>query len=424
MLFISYSTKDREVASELYARLTDRGYHLPFLDYHPDSGIPGGSKWEDELRWQLKVASGLVVLCSKNWEESKWCFAELDRAKEFRKAIIPLNLDHSTPVATISQYHSIPFHQRDEDAYGRLWRALETQQLTPGGDFCWPRNECPFPGMASFQEEHAGVFFGRSQELSDFFDHYLNPMRQTGKSRLIYVIGPSGSGKSSFVRAGALPRLKFKSRGEWQILTIFHWAELTRDGRRWEERLAQDLQRLYGGHPDAPKWNAEERSRRYSADETTQSIEEAARKFVLDVKDLLAALDRTLSTPVIILDQFEELLVTDPADERMRFLRFIRHAVSADDSPCRVIATVRSDFLPAIQEHPQLIPWNEQTRIFRLDLLKRERLFDVVRGPAELVDIRFENDALINRIVDEAQSSDALPLLAFALKRFYGFFRF
>lgn len=419
MLFISYSTKDRNVATEVYDRLTSRGYHLPFLDYHPDSGIPGGSKWEDELRWQLKVSKGLVVLCSKNWQESKWCFAELDRAKEFGKEIIPVNLDQLELPATISPYQSIQFHERSEEAYQRLWRALEDNQLNPSDDFFWPRDECPYPGLAAFHEEHAGVFFGREQELSQFFQKYLDPMRQSGDCRLIYVIGPSGSGKSSFVRAGVLPRLRFKCRGAWQVLTVFRWAELKRDGQQWGERLALDIQRLYGAHPEVPKWNTEERARRYAVDNSLESFEAAGRRFAMDVKDALVALNRNSATPVIILDQFEELLATGEDQERARFLQFLQHCLAAENSPCRAIATVRSDFLPAIQQTPQLIVWNEMTRMFRLDQLKRERLFDVVRRPAEVVDVQFENDALVNRIVQEAQTPDALPLLAFTLKRFY-----
>ncbi len=419
MLLISYSTRDRAIATEVYEKLVGRKYHLPFLDYHPDSGIPGGSKWEAELRWQLKVARGLVVLCSRNWLESKWCFAELDRAREFGKKIIPLVLDDVVLPSTITPYQVIHFRDRNDAAYERLWRALKENELSPGDDFFWPRNNCPYPGLASFQEDHAGVFFGREQELSDFFDKHLTPIHVKGEQRLVYVIGPSGSGKSSFVRAGVIPRLKFKGLGNCQVLTLFRWADLKRDGQGWGERLASDVQRQFGEHPRGPQWNAEERIARYAANNSTESIEAAAKRFVLDVKNLIGALSWQ-ATPLIFLDQFEELLVTaDSGDERKRFLHFLSLVLAAENSPCRAIATVRSDFLPAIQQHPQLIPWNEKTRLFRLDLLKRERLFDVVRRPAELVEVKFENDALVNRIVDEAQTSDALPLLAFALERFF-----
>jgi WD40 repeat protein len=420
MLFISYSSKERAVATEVYDRLVARGYQLPFLDYHPDAGIPGGSKWQSELQWQLKVAKGLLVLCSENWKKSQWCFAELYRAKEFKKKIIPLNLDGSVLPDTINAYVSIDFQSRQQDAYDRLWHALDSANLKPGDDFVWPRNECPYPGLQAFQEEHAGVYFGRESELTIFFHEQLRPMRESGNVRLIYLIGPSGSGKSSFLRAGVLPRLRFKSGRDWAIVTVFRWSELKRDGHTWGERLANDLQRLYGEHPKRPPWDSQERSTRYANDGTPGSVVAAATKFVLDVKDYQSAAGLVSPTPLLILDQWEEVLLpygkgSDPSP----FLHFLGHVLTSETSPCRCVCTVRSDFLPAIQQHPELLKWNERTRLARLDLLKPERLYEIVRRPAEVVGVTFESDALVNRIVGEARTADALPLLAFTLEQFY-----
>ena len=365
------------------------------------------------------MARGVILLSSTSWFRSKWCFAELELAKEFRKQIIPLNLTSRHPPAEISHFQTIPFNKRNDHEYRGLWTALDRAGLRAEDDFAWPRDECPYPGLAAFQEEHAGVYFGREKELADFDQEHLEPMWKTGTPRLVFVIGPSGSGKSSFVRAGVLPRLKFKSRNPWQVITVFRWSELECDGRSWGERLAHDIWRLYGNHRNRPKWNAEDLASRYAINKQG-TIEAVSRRFVLDVKDLVGAVAPTGATPLIVLDQFEELLLQDDnALGRGSFLQFIKHCLADRSSPCRAIATVRSDFLPAIQEDPSLISWNEQTELFRLDLLKNERLFDIVRRPAELVSVRFENDALVNQIVDEANTSDALPLLAFTLKRFY-----
>ena len=308
MLFISYSTKDRHVATELYERLVERGYYLPFLDYHPESGIPGGSDWEAELRWQIRVSQGLVVLCSKHWKESDWCADELGQARALGKEIIVLRLDDLQPPETIAARQAIDFHDRNEESYQRLWRALQENGLNPGDDFYWPREDCPYPGLAQCQEKHAAVFFGREYELNEFFQNWLKPMRETGKCRMIYVFGPSGSGKSSFVKAGILPRLKFKSKEAWRTITIFRWADLKRDGQCWEERLACDIQLLYKSHPQAPSWNSEEKSKRYVSGDDEKAIEVVAQKFVRDVKDLLAITGQPTATPLIVLDQFEELL--------------------------------------------------------------------------------------------------------------------
>lgn len=416
MIFISYSTKDREIATELYNALIAKGYMTPFIDYHTDSGIPGGSEWERELRWQLKLARGLVVLCSENWKSSDWCREELGNANAFEKPIIPLNIDGCTLPSTLARIQQINFQQRDSEAYDRLWRAIDNAGIIPGNDFYWPRRQCPYPGLAAFEEGHAGVYFGRERELEEFFTHHLNPMRESGKVRLVFIIGPSGSGKSSFVRAGVLPRLRCEKEQRSRVLSLFRWSELRRDGQLWGERLATDLLQIYRGHPNRPTWTIEERINRYAIDETPNSVVAAARRYILDIKELQALFGDVRSTPLIILDQCEELLSDKKSSH---FLQFLGHCLSPVDSPCRVIATVRSDFLGLIQQHGDLLEWNELTDLFRLDLLKAERLYDIVRRPTEIVDVKFESDALINRLVAEARTSDALPLLEFTLRRFY-----
>lgn len=419
MLFISYSTRDRAAAGNVYRRLVERGYHVPFLDYHPESGIPVGSDWEEELRWQLRVSRGMVVLCSEDWKKSQWCFAELDRAKELGKAIFPLKISPMDLPNTITRYQAIDLMQDEDAAFERLWRGLEAKGLCPSDDFYWPRNECPYPGFEAFQEEHAAVYFGREHELQDALGS-LQLMRKTGRPRLLFVLGPSGSGKSSFVRAGVLPRLKFNHGPDWLILPVLRWSELRPRGQTWAERLAMDLARAYRGHPRAPDWK--ELRIRLHCDDSPESIRAAAEHFLDDTKDLVMTLERPATSPLLVLDQFEEMLVspaeatTEPAG---RFLKFLGVLLSSPRSPWSCVATVRSDFMPAIQQRPELLTWSEYTDVFRLDALKPERLFEVVRRPAERVGIVFENDALVNRIVAAARRPDALPLLAFALREMY-----
>jgi WD40 repeat protein len=414
MLFISYSSKDRTVAQELYDRLTRYGYRLPFLDYHPDGGIPGGTDWRRELRWQLRVAGSVIALCSENWKTSAWCSEELGTAHALEKPVIPLNIDGCELPSTIDSHQQINFVRRDEEAYARLWKALEAAESLPNQDFSWPRKECPYPGFAAFQEHHAGVYFGRESELRAFRSDHLTPMRDTGEPRLVFVIGPSGSGKSSFVRAGVLPRLKFDTSTPTHLLTTFRWSELRRDGQSWHERLACDLQAVYRDHPKRPQWSLQERIDRYST--ASSGMEAAARRYILDVKEFQSVMSVGRSMPLLVLDQFEEMLTDVSA---RGFMQFLGCCLGTEESPCRAIATVRADFLAAIQEHPELIAWNERTRLFRLDLLKPDRLFDVVRRPTELVETQFESEALVNRLVAEARTPDALPLLAFTLKQFY-----
>jgi TIR domain len=84
MFFISHSTQDKKAAVDLQERLRDRGYacEQQFLDSDQRSGIKLGEKWEKVIYDNLRDCRALIVLCSPNWLQSKWCFAELTSAKK------------------------------------------------------------------------------------------------------------------------------------------------------------------------------------------------------------------------------------------------------------------------------------------------------------------------------------------------------
>ena len=90
-----------------------------------------------------------------------------------------------------------------EEAYRRLWRGLAEEGLKD--DF--PLPERPYPGLEPFQETDAAVFFGRDDEIARVRE-VLNRRHRNNAKGFIVVLGASGCGKSSLVRAGVLPRLR------------------------------------------------------------------------------------------------------------------------------------------------------------------------------------------------------------------------
>ena len=70
----------------------------------------------------------------------------------------------------------------------------------------WDRSRGPYPGLRSFEAGDAGVFFGRDEAVGDVIKR-LEDLEMTSHGNLLALIGPSGSGKSSLVKAGVLPRL-------------------------------------------------------------------------------------------------------------------------------------------------------------------------------------------------------------------------
>jgi len=101
----------------------------------------------------------------------------------------------------------IDLRDPSDESFQRLWRALLAAGLDPANVFDWDGTRSPFPGMVSFEEEDAPVFFGRETQIQVGMD-LLNRLRRFNEAHLAVILGSSGSGKSSLVRAGLLPRLR------------------------------------------------------------------------------------------------------------------------------------------------------------------------------------------------------------------------
>lgn len=78
----------------------------------------------------------------------------------------------------------------------------------------WQSDRSPYPGLSAFTEQDASVFFGRDEQVSELVRR-LHELGLDGADRFVCVTGASGSGKSSLVHAGVVPRLR---RGRWQVL--------------------------------------------------------------------------------------------------------------------------------------------------------------------------------------------------------------
>lgn len=216
-IFISHSSRDSASAADLQAWLQQRGFRSLFLDFDPELGIPAGRNWEQELYRQLRACQAVIVLCSEHSMASDWCFVEITHARALGKYIFPMRIAPCVVRPPLTELQVVDAIVDRPSAYERLLHGLRMAGLDDPA--IWDGSRPPYPGLMAFQEADAAVFFGRDPDIRAALD-MLNRLRRFGGTRLLICLGASGSGKSSLVRAGVLPRLK-KDPDTWLSVPPF-----------------------------------------------------------------------------------------------------------------------------------------------------------------------------------------------------------
>jgi hypothetical protein len=256
-------------------------------------------------------------------------------------------------------------------------------------------DDTPYAGLSSFQEGDAGKFFGRNREIAAMVTRIRD-------QPLMAVVGSSGVGKSSFVRAGLVPALK-RSGETWESIVI-------RPGRRPLDALASVIQPMVATAANL----ADEM-------EEQKKLVDTLRREPGHLGEMLRARARRDGRRVLLfVDQFEELYtqVVDPA-ERATFTACLSAVADDATSPLRVVLSIRADFLDRVAEAPQFLA--ELTRgLFFLGAPSREGLREAIANPAEMAGFRFELPATIDDMLDHLETTPgALPLLQFAAARLW-----
>jgi TIR domain/AAA ATPase domain len=426
-LFLSHSSRDDAHAERLCNLLKSAGYQSLFLDIDPEFGIPAGRNWEQELYRKILASEGMLVLCSEQYLASKWCFVEVAYAKALRKPIFTVRLGLSNLPDILNENQSVDFTSNGETAFNSLLKGLISAGIDPKDSFSLRPGRPPFPGLDAFEKDDVGVFLGRSAEIQAALAT-LNRMRSQEGPRVALVLGASGSGKSSLVRAGVLPRLE-KDPERWVIVDPFRprdepFLELAKalvqaypEGRERPDwaTLRNELARV--AIPDPPPGT---RVLAEQADQGNRRGEQCSRSHALAEKCTNLAMDlgRREAAVLITIDQAEQLLLRDElATSANAFLRFLRDAIETPGSPVFVLATLRSDYLGAWQSHTELhgLPFENLS----LGPMALENLPQIIAGPARLGEIEFQEESLVSEIAADARTGDALPLLAFTMRAMY-----
>ena len=398
-VFVSHASTDGVLADEVCFWLQSEG-HVPFLDRDPHHGLAVGEPWEERLYRELRAADAMICLITRAYLASMWCHTEVGIAKAVGSLLLPVlaeNVQHAQdaqrveldyPLVPAARYQYVDYASDPTRARAELGRRL--RRLDAGGGAGWPDDKSPFPGLAAFEHGWHRAFFGRHAEVRAL----TGRLRAWGKVErgLLVVVGPSGCGKSSLVRAG-LSQALIKDR-EWEVLPTL------RPGAEPIAALARALAAT--AHRLGLGWTV------------------AFIRTELDRPDGLARLADELlvagSGParhwlLIILDQFEELLTTASAVARTALARLLQEAVAG---PVQLVATLGSAYLDRVLAEPALA--GLLVTPFPLRPLARELLPQVIEGPARLAGIGVDAE-LVDRLVADTVTGEALPLLAFTLNQ-------
>ncbi|HEV3397894.1 MAG TPA: AAA family ATPase, partial [Actinomycetes bacterium] len=327
----------------------------------------------------------------------RWCSIEIGLARSLGRPVFPVRLQPGVglPLLTDVQWTDLT---DAEPGLARLLAGLRSAGLDPGDSFAWDPARSPYPGLLPFASEDAAVFFGRQPETHRLVE-LLTPTLQRGPGRMVAVVGPSGSGKSSLVHAGLLPRLA-RQPERWVVVPPL------RPGRQPTTNLAGALAQAFAtrGHPRP-------------TDELAAVLEQGSVGLVELAEQLadLGANGAGRPGVLVVVDQAEELLTRTGAHEQQAFLQLLAGALH-EDSPVWAVATLRSEFLSTAPERAGLAEAVDDPLV--LEPLSRGRLAEVIARPAQRAGLELEA-GLVERMVEDTAGGDALPLLGYTLYQLY-----
>jgi hypothetical protein len=434
-IFLSHSSQNDALASVLEQWLKANGFDDLFVDH---TNIRSGDKWSDSLR--RAKASCRVVLCliTPEWLSSDECYGEFKAAWYLGRRIIPLLCLTGAPLNNKQASHLARVLAEDQGADLAKAGAPGALNLNAAPAIAEPlkaglraagalakvgldplafevdsdRRKEPFPGLASFGDDDAdaAIFFGRGPEIAQCLED-LREMRANGDRRAYAIQGASGSGKSSLMKAGLLPRLR-RENG-WFVLRsfrpgadpLFNFADaIVRTAADWGHvraagTIRDELRQAWAGNADL----------RAALDTILGPIKRAS--------------DRPKATVLIALDQAEELAragseTRESADALGAYLKATALAVAEEGEapPYFLIFTVRSDSFAELQTASRFEGLITRTADIRT--LPLYRFSQAIEQPAGRYGVEIEL-ALIETLIEAAGSRDALPLLAFTLQRLW-----
>ena len=404
-VFLSYNSQEKEAVLRIAERLKKEGIN-PFLDkWHLIPGDP----WMEALEKALDDSQTCAVFIGPNgispWENEEMRAAINQRVTDPEQAfrVIPVLLPGADrgirgrlPIF-LKRTTWVEFRESidDEEALKLLIAGIRGIAPIDLEDAATYHGVNPYRGLRIFDEEHAPFFFGR-KAITGWLVDFLRT------SQFLAVIGPSGSGKSSLVRAGLIPQLKngaIDGSEDWTYCVLNpHIHPL--------DSLAKALRKLYSPSQNPPVLS-----------ELSKGFLNNARTLFLEGTAI--AEEAKSERLVITIDQFEEIFTLCKDDaERERFIENLIYASSIENSRVTIILTMRADFYGKCAQYPDLADRITDTQML-VNPLTNDELRESIELPAVLCGLDIEKGLTEAIVRDADEEPGALPLLQHALFELY-----
>ena len=343
----------------------------------------------------------------------------------------------------IAGFHSITGASDFEQQFERNLREWLHRRHTTHITWSIALKGSPYRGLDAIDETHSSLFFGRDTDINRARARFIEAAVGTESGRrgcpFLLILGASGSGKSSFLRAGLVPRMRaagvpaFRENGSDRIDAFCTLTVVPRElGADLCRGLAAALyQPASNGNP-AGRGLAELAEGDYRTPEAFAALSAnspaSAAQPVLRALERVAAQEPGATAPgdpprqlglLLVIDQLEELFTRAAAD-RGPFVQLLSHLVAT--GRVFVAATMRNDFYDRLREDPDLSALVDRGRLYNLAPPTLADYREIIRRPAQAAGLRFEvteSRDLGAEIEAEAGGEGALPMIAFLLDQLY-----
>jgi formylglycine-generating enzyme required for sulfatase activity len=412
LLFLSHAGADTGSARTLKKRIeaSPVAIEAGLKVWFDKDDLQAGRDWQTQLEETIeKRATAFAVYVGSrglvNWVEQEVRLA-LSRAaaSNGQFSFIPIlaaQVETSTALpGFVRQFQGVWDVENRPDEFQKLLAAV----LGKAGAGNLQLESEPFFGLKAIDETRNHLFFGREQDTQTLVDRLR-------KRPLLIVTGDSGSGKSSLVRAGLIPRWRGGALAE-------------EEGRRLNEEIWHVVEMRPTANPlralgDAV-FSASLHLGRTAADRGTYKEWAMGADAEKRRDGLRCGLPANATHTLLIVDQFEELFTLTPPEQRKSFVILLLDLIDPPDGRFVVVLTMRRDYYNLCSEFPELyimLESNDRAARYLLERMKTEDLRRVITEPLKLAGVEEGDRAVLAQSVlqDVGDRAGDLALVQFAL---------